>query len=357
MKIEFTLKIISRESGVGRESTQDDRRLRVVYHIERFIKYNQVRRGTRPPPVRTYLSLSILETNLYSTTKGMFIIYKSFKYTRGVYTKRSFNDVQREASQLSVASSSSCLLGYQRSPSGRSGRPVCRAVAGMSRAFSRTSVFGANSFTTAVPDVDAPGSTAELFLRNTSMALPSALASTTDPEGLSQTTAAASPGACFESGAKVTLVFLGSFSIFFVARVWCLRVNQVVPESKGLSRSEEASKLLDLMSAKRLVRSGLPQRSISVAEEVSALSIRCRSVSVQTTPAPVRGGIGGGGGISEARRRAGIGGNGDPTKSECLRPRFVYRTEPPIGERSSSGWTSHTRSLEVFQRRMRTLRA
>lgn len=44
-KIEFTLKIILRESGVGRESTQDDRRRRVVYHIERFIKYNQARSG------------------------------------------------------------------------------------------------------------------------------------------------------------------------------------------------------------------------------------------------------------------------------------------------------------------------
>lgn len=71
MKIEFTLKIILRESGVGRESTQDDRRRRVVYHIERFIKYNQVG-GARPPSAAAYLSLSILETNLYySTTKGM----------------------------------------------------------------------------------------------------------------------------------------------------------------------------------------------------------------------------------------------------------------------------------------------
>lgn len=44
MKIEFTLKIICR-AGVGRESTQDDRRQRAVYHIERFIKYDRTARG------------------------------------------------------------------------------------------------------------------------------------------------------------------------------------------------------------------------------------------------------------------------------------------------------------------------
>lgn len=55
MKIEFTLKIILRESSVGRESTQDDRRRRVVYHIERFIKYNEARCGRdhRGPPRNT----------------------------------------------------------------------------------------------------------------------------------------------------------------------------------------------------------------------------------------------------------------------------------------------------------------
>lgn len=263
--------------------------------------------------------------------------------------------MQRDASQPSAGSSSSGLLVYQRSPSARGDG---RLPPGMSLGLIRVSLLldGA-SFGAAVPDVEAPGSTAELFLRNTSMALPSALASTTDPDGLSHTTAATSPGAGLESGANVTLLFFGSFSFFFVAKVWCLRVNQVVPESAGVSRSEDASKLLDLMSARRRVRSGLPQRSISVADEVSALSMRCRSVSVQTTPAPVRGGIGGGGGISEARRRAGIGGNGEPTKSECLRPRLVYLTEPLMGERSSSGWTSQTRSLDVFHKRIRTLRA
>lgn len=260
------------------------------------------------------------------------------------------------ASQLSEASSSSGLLVYQRSPSGRGDGLL---PPGMSLGLTRISLLLAgNSFSATVPEVDATGSTAELFLRNTSIALPSALASTTDPDGLSQTTAATSPGAGFESGANVTLFFFGgSFSFFFVSKVWCLRVNQVVPDSAGFSLSVEVSKLLDLISERRRVRSGFPQRSISVAEEVSALSIRCRSVSVQTTPAFARGGIGGGGGISEARRRAGIGGNGAPTKSECLRPRFVYLTEPLIGERWSSGWTSQTRSLEVFQRRIRTLRA
>lgn len=224
----------------------------------------------------------------------------------------------------------------------------------MSLDFGRVSVI---SLTLTEPEVDGPGSPAPLFLRKTSMALPRALASTTDPDGRSQTTAATSPGACFESGANVTFPFLDSFSFFFVANVWCRLANHVVPESVGLSRSVEASKLLERMSARRLVLSGLPQRSISVAEEVRALSMRWRSVSVQTTPAPERGGMGGGGGISEARRRAGIGGSGEPTKSECLRPLFVYRTEPLMGERSSRGCTSHTFSLDVFHRRIRTLRA
>lgn len=177
-------------------------------------------------------------------------------------------------------------------------------------------------------EVDGVGS-AEVpdVLRNTSIALPNALASTTAPE--SQTTLA-TPAGVF-SLENLTLFFLVSVSSFLAARVWWRFLNHEVPASAVGALRVDASKLLERVLARLRRGSGLPMRSISVAEDVSALSMWCRSVSVQTTPpvpalaraaaAPARGGIGGG--ISEARRRDGIGGSGPPVNSECLRPLFV----------------------------------
>lgn len=139
---------------------------------------------------------------------------------RDAYTNRSLRDEQSDGSQPpSAGSSSSGRLEYQRSPSPR---PSGRDGPGMFFFVMASPGFDTFSFTITTPDVDGPGpgsGTILLFRRNTSMALPRALASTTEPVGLSQTTAATSPGGFLDSSANVTLGFFGSLSFFLVARV------------------------------------------------------------------------------------------------------------------------------------------